>query len=89
MHPGTPDEREELRSEIGRAVGWLPTDTLHAREHEIRKMQCEAERSLKDANDYASPEAVDLVGAIVEVDDRLAGLEKSPLLKLLTRLSVK
>lgn len=86
-HMGTPDEKEELRSEVERAVGWLPWDTLQAREHQVREQHREAERLLAEADDDSSPETMALRAAIAETENQTVGIDTSPLLRALTRLN--
>ena len=86
-HSGTQAEKEELRSAIHRTVGWLPVDILHARVHEVQKLQREAERCLAEAGDYSSKEAAELLAAIAKTESDMAELDKSPILNVLTRLN--
>lgn len=86
-HSGTVQENEDLRAAVHRTVGWLPNDILHARAHQIQNLQREAERSLAEAGDYSSKEAVELLAAIAQVKDDISRVEKSPLLDVLTRIN--
>ena len=86
-YSGTDAEKDELRSVIHRAVGWLPVDILHAMAHDVQRLQREAESRLAEAGDYSSEEARELLAAIGEAERDMASLDKSPILNVLTRLT--
>jgi hypothetical protein len=88
-HPGTPDEKEVLRSELHRVVGWMPVDLLHAQVDRLRKLHLEAERCLSESADPSSEHATALFASIKETRDAVVGLDKSPLLNVLTRLNTR
>ena len=84
---GSEAEKEELRTTIHRAIGWLPVDILHARVYDLQKLQREAESCLAEAGDYSSEEAKEILAAIREAESEMAKLDKSPILNVLTRLN--
>jgi hypothetical protein len=86
-HTGTEAEKEELRSALRDAVGWLPVDILHARVGEVKKLKHEAEDRLAKAGENSSNAAAELLAAIAKAENAMAALELSPILNVLTRLN--
>lgn len=88
-HSSTPEVREELEKLIRSAIGWRPTDILHARAEELNKLKQEAERMLAEGGDASSESAQDLQSAIVHLQETIQATDMSPALAALPRLSQK
>src|ERR1041384_1176867 len=84
---GTEDEREALRESLQELIGWLPSDVLHAKAHELRKLQKEAKAMLAASGDHSSPEARELLAAVDHISRVTSETDTSPLLQMLTRLN--
>ncbi len=76
---GTSEERDELRSILNNSIGWLPTDIIAARMHELQRLAREAQRELEHRDDRSSQEALELQQAIDQIRDLINSTDPSPL----------
>jgi hypothetical protein len=69
------DHRAKLRETIIGIVGWIPSDIPTARAQSIRELKQQAISMLREAGDFSSPEARDLLRVVHEGVDEAAKLE--------------
>ena len=60
----TEEQVRELRNHLFQIIGWTPTDIMPARKRDFKEMCADTEKMLADANDYSSPQALELLDAI-------------------------
>lgn len=86
QHSKTPNETAELRAELGKLIGWLPTDVLDVKVSELNDFQTNALTMLREANDFRSPQALEVLKAVEEAQQAIQRIDHSPHLRLLSRL---
>ena len=86
-HHLSQNEKEELHQLIHHAVGWKPTDILHARIEELNRMKHDGERMISISGDHSSLAAQELLSAIAQIDNLIQDTDRSPILNVLTRIN--
>ena len=60
----SPAQVDEMRKHLVELVGWLPTDLIQVHKHDLRALCVEAETKMKEAGDFSSPHALQLLDAV-------------------------